>query len=391
MSGLTPTGFEIKSLETILSEIKDEIHTNVSPNVNLETSSPTGQIVGVLARNERLMWELAQAVYSGQYPDSASGFSLTSLAALTGTARRAASPSLVTASVNIDPGTYAIGTLVAHVINDPTSRFVNRDAVTNGTASPDDFDVVFQSEENGPVRAYAGTLTVIAEAVSGWNTVTNALDADLGQNEESDSELRARREAELARRGSTTAAAIRVDVADVADVDSVTVLENDTDVTVNGIPPHSIEALVLGGLDAEIAEAILLSKPAGIRAYGSTTEYVIDDQGESHRIQFTRPTEKDIWMELDVAVDESVYAGDDVLKETIADYGDLNQKVSFDVIHSRIVAIAMGVTGVRDVTELRLGFFASPTGTTNLTISSREIARFDTSRIAVDATQYVDG
>jgi hypothetical protein len=43
-----------------------------------------------------------------------------------------------------------------------------------------------------------------------------------------------------------------------------------------------------------------------------------------------------------------------------------------------------GVPGVTDVTALRLGFAASPVGTTNLVVTGRAIARFDTSRVLVN-------
>jgi hypothetical protein len=82
----------------------------------------------------------------------------------------------------------------------------------------------------------------------------------------------------------------------------VSVLENFTDVTdVNGLPPHSIEAIVLGGADADIAQVIYETKAAGTRPHGTTFVNITDSSGNPQAIGFSRPTSTNIRM--DVAFD----------------------------------------------------------------------------------------
>lgn len=390
MAGLTVTGFQAKTLEEIQEELASELKSQISSTLNTSAASPLGQLIGIFASHLRQVWELAEAVYNGQYPDSATGFSLTALAALTGTAREAATRSVVLCTVNVDPGAYAAGTLTAHVLGDPTARFVNTVEVTNGGgAAADVTGVEFQAEETGVVRANAGTLTVQAEVTSGWNSVTNPLDATLGAEVEEDSALRLRRESELRAVGSTTADAVRVDVALVEGVTSVSVLENDTDATVDGIPPHSLEVVVLGGDDADVAQAILEAKAGGIQAYGSSTELVEDSQGVLHSIGFTRPTTLTVWLEVDLEATSGEYGGATEVEEALVDYGDANllTRPGGDVVLSKLSAeIFRNVSGVLDVTAIRVGTSASPVSTSNLAVGTREVADLDTSRILVTST-----
>lgn len=392
MAELTSTGLTIRTIDEIVDEIHAELRTKISPELNLETSSPLGQIVGVLARPIRLAEELALAVYSSQYPASANGFSLTNVAALTGTARDPATHSYVLCNVNVDPGTYAIGDLVAHVVGDPNARFANSVAVVNGGGSAATITGVrFEAIDTGPIRANAGTLSVIADPVSGWNSITaNSLDATLGADEEADTSLRVKREAEIATFGETTTAAIRADILLVPDVLSCRVLENDTDETVDGMPPHSFEALVRNGDEDAIAAAILAAKAAGIRSHGTTIVAVTDEQGEDHEIRFTRPTGRNLYITMQLAVDAATYVGDDAIKDALVDYGDLNQAVGSDVVFTRLIRVLMEQGGVEDVPELFIGFTASPTYSLNLDVTSRQLAVYDTSRIIITTIPYVD-
>ncbi|MFW6031537.1 MAG: hypothetical protein ACOC9T_03010, partial [Myxococcota bacterium] len=86
---------------------------------------------------------------------------------------------------------------------------------------------------------------------------------------------------------------------------------------------------------------------------------------------------------LDLVVDPDSYAGDDAVKEALADEGADRQRIGDDVVAIRYACAALEVEGVLDVTELRLGFSSDPSGTSNLTVGSRQVAVIDTGRITV--------
>ena len=155
------------------------------------------------------------------------------------------------------------------------------------------------SVETGPVQGYADTINDIVTAVAGWAAAWNDLDATVGQDEETDSELRLRRAQSVAAPGSGTVDAIRAAVLAVSGVGACFVLENDGDATDgDGLPPHSFEVVVLDdGFDADdIADEIWEHKPAGIYSNGDTAVNVIDAQGFTQTVRYSEPAEIEIWI-----------------------------------------------------------------------------------------------
>lgn len=374
------------------AELEEEVKASISgafPGLNLGADSPFGELITAQARQLRAAYELLSAAYAAGDINQATGRQLGFLTKLTGTPQNPASASLVTCTCDLDAGSYAAGDLVAHVLGDPTARFANRDAVTSPGGSN---SVVFEAEATGPVRANAGTLTVIAETVVGWNSVTNPLDATLGSLIEQDAALRVRQAQELDQAGSNRVDAIRANLYLVEGVTFADVLENVTDSTdSNGLPPHSLNAIVLGGDPNDVCESLFSHKPGGIQLYaGATnieTENVTDDKNNVHVVSFNRPATVSIYLDITLTVDADTYSGDTELKQAVVDWGDSTLGVGDDVTLSRIVAtIFQNVTGILDVTLIEVGNAPSPSQTTNYVIAPREIADLDTGRINLTVT-----
>lgn len=406
MAGLTSDGFEAKTLEQIKAEIQDDIRADVDPGFDLSTQSPWGQLVGIFSSKLRECWEVMRELYSARDRNNATGQSLDNVGALTGTPRNEATFSRVLCTINIDPGTYAVGDLVAHVDGDPAARFVlNQEVINSGGSAANAEDVEFIAETAGAVLANAGTLTVIAEPFTGWNSVTNPADAEVGEEAEEDSDYKLRQVDELSAAGGSTYEAVRADFLKLLDDNGFEgeclVLFNDTDATDgDGLPPHSFEVVIYDGSTggtnltaAQLAEQVWLSKPVGIKSHGVTTTVHTDSTGIGRSLKYTRPTVKDVYLEFDIKVDPDVWQGAASLSlaETeVVGYGDDNLVNGRDVILRRLEAVLLtSVPGVWDVTETRAGFSASPVGTVNLVIAVREIASLDTSRILINVTEEV--
>lgn len=391
MAELTAAGFSIRTYAEIYEAIETEFRSNVSESLDTSTESPLGQFIGIVSRQIRSLEELALAVYSSQYPAGANGFSLHNVGALTGSKPNAATFSETLATVNVAPGTYAAGSLVAFVDGAPTARFENVTAVSNVAMVAGNYSVRFKAQTAGPVRANAGTLTEIAEAVSGWNSITNAEDATQGKNAETDTEFRLRREQEVAATGSTTVDAIRADVLRVDGVTYARVFENDQGEVVGDMPAHSFEAVVIGGENADIASAIFLAKPGGGgESVGDVAVSVTDSQGEAHLVRFSRPEDLNIYVTADLRVNPATYAGNTETRQFLADLAALTFGVGVDVVRARLVSALMSAPGVEDVVALTLGFAPAPVGTSNLPILSKQIADFDTSRITITSSTFTD-
>jgi len=331
MPGVLFNGFEKLTEDESLAQIKADLWANVSDQLNLASAAPLGQIVGIF--NERLafLWDLAEAVYNARKRDTATGEALTALSLLTGTSRKSASKTTVTVTVNLDDGfSQAAGTMFAHVDGDPTARFTNVDLVENSSGITDDFDVEFEAETAGALEVTSGTLTVIAESISGWNSITNALDGVTGDDNELDAALRLRGEEELQAQGSTTVDAIRDGILDETTglADNIThcvVWENDSDdVDGDGRPAHSVE-VIARGIDTGTSESQRLAnkiselKAAGIEAYGADSKTVTDTQGNDHSIGYSWVDEIEIYIEVDLVIDDDLFPldGDDQIAAAI--------------------------------------------------------------------------
>jgi uncharacterized phage protein gp47/JayE len=440
MAGLDSNGLTIATVEEIVTDINTAMLSTVSSTLKLGGTTLLGQIIGIFAERLAVLWELAEAVYSSQDPDAATGEALVQVAALTGTIPLPASESTVTLTLTGTPATlvdagsvagtaagvqfetledatiasatawasataYALGTVrrnasriylvtVAGTSAGSGGPTTDDDAIVDGTVTwrylgegTGYIDVEAQATETGALAAVSGSVVEIVTPVSGWSSVINVLDAEVGREEESDEELRVRREEDLSNAGTSPVDAIRSALLQVDGVTAVTVFHNPTDGTVDGMPPHSVEALVQGGEDQDIWDALLASVAAGIRCFGDEDGTATDAVGNVHDVAFTRPDEIEIYVDLDVEYDARSYPldGDDQVIAAIVAYGD-SLAAGVNVRSSAVSAPAFSVTGVLGTLNVFIGTAPSPGASTTIAIGLRERAVFDTSRVSVTSS-----
>jgi uncharacterized phage protein gp47/JayE len=389
MAGLTSAGFEIKTLQDIKTELEDAFRSRLGASIDTSQQSVIGQLIAIMADRESELWELAESIYASQYPDSASGTSLDNVASITGTTRDAPSRSTVAVTLTGNPGTLIEAGKVASVSGTGARFFLTADVTLDGggTGAGE-----MESEEFGPVVANSGTLTVIETPVGGWSAVTNAVDAELGSELESDASLRVKRLEELQVAGNAAINAIRGRVLQVEGVESVTVFQNVDSVTNgDGMPPHSVEVMVEGGDDQEIIDAVFESVAAGIKTHGTESGTATDDSGNDHAIEFSRPDLQPIKVEVTLTYDADEYPadGDDQVAEAVVAAARERFLVGNDVILSALEPAVWGIAGVYDVTLIRASIDPAAFGTSNITINARDLPDFDTSLVTVISTPVV--
>ncbi len=174
-------------------------------------------------------------------------------------------------------------------------------------------------------------------------------------------------------------------------VTAAIVFENKTDSKdTDGRPPHSIEAVVQGGDDADIAAMLWQTKPPGIDTYGSTAVEIKDSQGVSHTMSFNRPTAKKIWIKVVLTKNQGeTFAGDtaSIVQNQILSSGNAHA-VGQDVILQKFLGnIYSNTIGLGLVTITAAVSDVAPTGgaysAANVTIGPRELATFSADRIEV--------
>lgn len=162
--------------------------------------------------------------------------------------------------------------------------------------------VNFETLTVGDTDLPDNTITEIKTAVPGLLTVNNRIPRIAGSLQESDAELRASYAAKIFQRSSRMTDSIRAAILqNVQGVEFCEVQDNPTnDWDEYGRPPHSVEAVVSGGDNNEIATQILNTKAGGISSYGNTEVDLKLNSGESLTIRFTRPVLLYVWFRISV-------------------------------------------------------------------------------------------
>ena len=380
------------------NEIKDDIEKSLIASlgaVNLMSPSIFASIVGIFAEREANIWQQVEAVYNASYPETAEGYSLDGVCALTGVIRELDTYSrgickltainytkipkhseiavkhtsnlfALTEDIMINNERCCNITLqVNNAFKKSYELFINQQkfeynkiqedtaesialAITCMVNSADigisaivDNDILVLSSKNhlvefscfvsegikildctnnaqviatkkGAIAAPAHSLVDIHTPVSGWIASNNLDAAKIGNNLESDRDLRARRIASIKLGGSGTLEAIKANLLNLSGVTAVSIRENATDkVDDQNIPPHSFMALVTGGKDSEIAQVLWQKKPAGIKSHGDLQVSTTDSAGNTQIVGFSRPIK--CFVHAKVVITKTMHFNDDCL------------------------------------------------------------------------------
>lgn len=162
----------------------------------------------------------------------------------------------------------------------------------------------FETEDTGDIYLPAGAINEITKAVTGMTSVVNVGSYIAGQDEETDTEYRQSYLEKIFSRSANMVVSIRSAILNNCQgVTAIAVYENDTDeVDEYDRYPHSIEVVVDGGDETEIAQQILNTKPGGISTYGSVEVTLAGEYEDEITIRFNRPTYLKLWMHVEITV-----------------------------------------------------------------------------------------
>lgn len=436
--GLLPEGFVPQTTAEARAEIEAEIREEFGQSFPLGDGTFAGHVTGIISERLGLLWEVAEISFSSFDPDANSGAAQRAVGAITGTFEIPESSSMAIESLCGDDGTViAAGNIISTSAGKrfatsiettldqqdawlPTTGYEEGEQVTNegrcyrciesgtsvgsgGPATTDNditdgtvhwiylgdgeawADVFAVCEEIGPVTAVAFDLTNIETPLGGWNTARNIEDAELGRTEMTDEAFRLLREQEIAQPGTGTADAVRAALLQLVGVTSATVFFNTEDEEdEEGLPPHSCEALVLGGDDQDIWDCLWANVPLGIATYGDEEGTAVDSEGFDQIVRFSRPEVLEIYIIADLLKLATEYGGDDAVKASIID--GAAEVTGKDVVASKLSSLCFEVDGVIDVTSMKIGTAPTPTLSTTVVVTRRQLAEYDTSRITVNST-----
>lgn len=367
-------GLHIPTYNDIRDDLVAAYKRIYGDDIYLEPDSQDYQMISAYASKDYDTMQLLQIVYNNHSPKTAVGTGLSSLVKLNGIARKTASYSTCVLTLTGTVGT----TIAAGVAKDDQGNLW--DLPQNLTFTETTMEVTAQCETLGAIEAGVGTITTINNPQAGWIAVTNEVPAVVGQPIETDVELRARQIISVAIPSQNMVDSTVAGIASVAGVTRYKVYDNDTNLTdENGIPGHSIAAVVEGGLDADVAEQVYLRKGPGGGTYGSASYNYVNASGIPNIIYFSRP----IYTSIDVTVTVKPGIGYssailDVIKGNIENYID-ELDIGVDVSATGILtaitaAIANPAKPSFSLASIELGEAGGTMGTVDVPIDWNAVA-----------------
>ena len=385
---VTAQGISAPDYQTILDTLTSYYQQIYGSDVYLDPDSKDGQAVALQALAIHDANNTAISVYNSYSPSTAYGAGLASNVKINGIARNGATNSTV--------DLLLMGTVGATITNGSAKDANNviwRLPVSVSIGVDGTVTVTATCANTGAVAALAGTITSINTPTRGWTSVTNPTAATVGVAVEQDDELRVRQSQSVALPSLTPFDAVDGALANISGVTRHKLYENDTGSTdSNGLPEHSISAIVDGGDVTEIAQTIRGKKGQGVATYGKTSITVPDKYGNPHIINFSRSTDVPVYVsiELKVFTGYTSQVGEQI-KQAVADYIN-SLTIGDSLLLSRIYSPAnLGVVSggnakYYDITELLIGKSAGSVAAANISIAYDESASCSTDNVLITVT-----
>lgn len=379
---LTEKGFKRPTYDDLLATQITRAKELFGEDIDTSGQSVLGKFLRINVADLAECYELLEDIYYARFPGSARGQSLDRLCTFAGVVR--------------DPATAA--RLKVKVYGNAGAVIPAAFAIT-GNDLIYYVDVDYTVGAGGTVECYANCAEVGVVGNISPGTVLTIVNPDpdlervelvgidvYGQERESDTSLRIRFGESVAGSGSASVDALRGALSRVALVDGVAIVENDTEETAAGRPPHSFECYVLApeSQDQLIGEAIFSKKPLGIKSVGSVEVQVLDEGNKPHTVRFSRTIKRMVWIRAKVLTNQFFENnGVDQIKANLLEY--VNNLTNGDSVYlSSLYGYIHDVHGVVNVQELLISRDGTNFAAANISVGDYEVARSEAGNIGIE-------
>jgi uncharacterized phage protein gp47/JayE len=320
------SGITIQSFEEIFAELVAGYQAIYGVDIDLSQNTPDGQRVAIEAKSRADMQAFGLLIANNFDPDFARGIFQAKIAKLSGIFPRPATRSFWDLSVVT---TRSVTLPAGYQISDDLGQLWELPAAVSlpvGTTA-----ITFQASDFGLVTGLAGAIFTPVTVVLGVTGFTASVNAEPGENEETDEEFVQKRNLSLENPAFSTTNSLTARLLNTAGVSDAYVYDNDTDVydAVNDLDAHSIWAIVEGGTIDDIMQALLFQKTGGAGIKGSIEaiipETLTRPDGSTFVVnqirRFDRPVIEPIYVRLTATRKDPLIPIDlALIKQKIADY-----------------------------------------------------------------------
>jgi uncharacterized phage protein gp47/JayE len=249
----------------------------------------------------------------------------------------------------------------------------------------------------GNIPANSLTINNLITVDANVTEVFNPDDATPGKDLETDAELRFRRNTFINQSPSNTEAAMKNAIFALNETDTregyqIKFVRIDSDTTSHEYEPivhyplAPAPTTITSDKDQEIAEAIFSAAPIGIENVGDEVFTVVDQDGNSRTVKFSRPSAVDIYLDLTLTIDSSLFPSEGVqtITNNIISWGN-DLGIGQDVVvfgTNSLISLFNNIDGITDVT-VDIGTAPTPSGDANVTIGDTAFSNWESANISI--------
>lgn len=383
---ITAQGISAPGYQTILATLTGYFQQIYGSDAYLEPDSKDGQLVALVALAINDANNTAIRVYNSFSPSTGMGSALTRNVKINGISRHGATNSTVDVTLTGTTGTTIVNGSVRDtnsiLWNLPASVTIGIDGTVLTTAT---------CTTSGPVAAVKGAVNQINTPTRGWMSVINATAAAIGSAAETDAELRVRQGQSVALPALTPFEALDGAIANITGVTRHKLYENDTgEIDDNGLPAHSIAAIVDGGDATEIAQTLRKKKTLGAPTYGKTSVSLTDAHGNPVKVSFSRPIAVPIFVNIEIKAFTGYTSavGDKIINAMVNYINSLG--IGNNIYFGRLFSPANLTTGTDkddsqfyDIVSIAIGTGKTSVTTSNIVIAYDSLATCTAANISI--------
>lgn len=303
---INANGIETEDLQTIIDKLTIEFKNIYGQDINLEQSTPDGQLINIFAQAKIDTLNLAVQLYNLFNSETVIGRAQDNLYKLVGLYRKSSQFSFVqvnvttTQAVNLEGLDDDIENIngVGYTVSDTNG---NNFILTNSAAitGAGTYLLEFRAQNVGAVQVLPNTIKNMVSVIRGVSGVNNPGAQYLtGNDAETDAEFRIRfnKSRSISSKGfsdSLLAALLNINL--VADAQVYQNRTNQTDG--DGTPGHTVWVIVEGGTNEDIAQAIYANVTDGAGMRGETQVVIKKSNGLLETINFDRASSETLYIQ----------------------------------------------------------------------------------------------
>ena len=291
MLQINEKGIQIDDLSTIKNRLVDKFKSIYGEDINLDSDTPDGQLLGLFSQELANVHQAVSFIVQMLDPYQATGQWLEQRAMYAGLTRITASYSYIDDVIftGSPKTTVPINSIY---IDKNKNKWVTTEAITlNDLGSA---RTKFRSLELGDYTVNKLEEFTPSTIIIGIDRVIANTKSYGGADEESDPQLLKRFMLSHSINNYDDRQGIQSALLNITGVTKCVVYENFTDITdEKGVPAHSLNAVILGGVNENIAEVIAKKKIGGCGLFGKIeSAYLLD--GLLRKVFFDRPKKIDV-------------------------------------------------------------------------------------------------